>query len=58
VQLDPSSGWPTADATGKTSADGVWVAGNAANPMYTIVESAASGARAAMMLNASWSLAG
>jgi thioredoxin reductase len=57
VELDPSSGWPVADAAGKTSVDGVWVAGNAANPMYPIVESAASGARAAMMLNGLWSLA-
>lgn len=57
VELDPTSGWPVADVAGKTSADGVWVAGNAASPMFAIAESAASGARAAMMLNASWSLA-
>jgi thioredoxin reductase len=57
VDLDPTTGWPTADPAGRTSVDGVWVVGNAASPMYTIVESAASGARAAMMLNASWSLA-
>jgi thioredoxin reductase (NADPH) len=58
VELDPASGWPLADAAGKTAVEGVWVVGNAASPMYTIVESAASGARAAMMLNGLWSLAG
>jgi thioredoxin reductase len=57
VELDPATGWPVADAGGATSVDGVWVAGNAASPMYTIVESAASGARAAMMLNGFWALA-
>ena len=57
VELDPASGWPTADQSGRTSVDGVWVAGNAASPMYTIADSAASGARAAMMLNGAWSLA-
>jgi thioredoxin reductase len=57
VQLDATTGWPVADATGATSAEGVWVAGNAASPMYTIAESAASGARAAMMLNGLWALA-
>lgn len=57
VDLDTSSGWPVADPSGKTSVDGVWVVGNAASPMYTIADSAASGARAAMMLNGTWSLA-
>lgn len=56
VSVDAASGWPVAEPMGKTAVPGVWVAGTAANPMLTLLESAASGARAAMMLNAEWSL--
>lgn len=56
ADLDPATGWPVADAWGRTSVDGLWVAGNAASPMFPIGESAASGARSAMMINAEWVL--
>lgn len=40
-----------ADAMGKTAAPGVWVAGNTANPMLGVLQSAASGTTAAMAIH-------
>jgi thioredoxin reductase len=41
-----------ADATGRTSVPGVWVAGNAANPRAQVITAASEGSAAAMALNA------
>jgi len=45
-------GWVVADAAGRTSVPGVWVAGNAANPRAQVVTAAAEGSAAAIALNA------
>ncbi|WP_199432877.1 NAD(P)/FAD-dependent oxidoreductase [Qaidamihabitans albus] len=41
-----------ADATGLTTVPGVWVAGNLADPAATVLQAAASGAKAAAAINA------
>ncbi len=46
------SGWPEVDFTGKTSVPGVWAVGQAADPMHLVISAAASGARAAAVINA------
>jgi pyruvate/2-oxoglutarate dehydrogenase complex dihydrolipoamide dehydrogenase (E3) component len=45
-------GFIRADATGKTSAAGVWVAGNAANPRAQVNTAAGEGSAAAIAINA------
>jgi thioredoxin reductase len=42
---------PAVDPTGRTSVDGVWVAGNIADPMAQVVTSAAAGLMAGAMIN-------
>ncbi len=44
--------WVIADATGRTSVPGVWVAGNAANPRAQVITAAGEGSAAAIALNA------
>ena len=45
-------GWVRSDATGRTSAPGVWVAGNAVNPRAQVITAAGEGSAAAIALNA------
>jgi thioredoxin reductase len=45
-------GFIRADATGNTSATGVWVAGNAANPRAQVITAAGEGSAAAIAINA------
>jgi len=45
-------GWVIADATGRTSVPGVWVAGNVANPRAQVITAAGEGSAAAIALNA------
>jgi thioredoxin reductase len=45
-------GWPTHDATGRTSVPSVWVAGNAADPRAQAITAAGQGSAAAIALNA------
>ena len=45
-------GWPIADRDGRTSADGVWVAGNVANPRAQVITAAGEGSAAAIAINA------
>lgn len=45
------SGWVVADATGRTSVPGVWVAGNAANPRAQVITAAGEGSAAAIAIN-------
>ncbi|MDQ1670777.1 MAG: hypothetical protein QOE40_2838 [Actinomycetota bacterium] len=44
--------WVVADATGRTSVAGVWVAGNAANARAQVITAAGEGSAAAIALNA------
>lgn len=44
-------GWVTADATGRTSQPGVWVAGNAGNPRAQVITAAGEGSAAAIAIN-------
>jgi thioredoxin reductase len=46
------NGWVVADATGRTSVPGVWVAGNAANPRAQVITAAGEGSAAAIALHA------
>jgi thioredoxin reductase len=46
------NGWVVADATGRTSVPGVWVAGNAANPRAQAITAAGEGTTAAIAINA------
>jgi thioredoxin reductase len=43
---------PATDPTGRTTVDGVWVAGNIADPMAQVITSAAAGLTAGAMINA------
>ena len=45
------NGWVTADATGRTSVPGVWVAGNAVNPRAQVITAAGEGSAAAIAIN-------
>ncbi len=45
-------GWVRADATGRTSVPGVWVAGNVGNPRAQVITAAGEGSTAAIALNA------
>jgi len=49
--LDPG-GFAIVDATGKTSADGVWAAGNVVDPRAQVIRSAGAGSAAAIAINA------
>jgi len=44
-------GWVRADAVGRTTVPGVWVAGNAANPRAQVITAAGEGSAAAIGLN-------
>jgi thioredoxin reductase len=46
------SGFIRADATGRSSVPGVWVAGNASNPRAQVITAAGEGSAAAIALNA------
>jgi thioredoxin reductase len=46
------AGWPIRDATGRTTASGVWVAGNVANPRAQVITAAGEGSAAAIAINA------
>jgi len=45
-------GWAVADATGRTTVPGVWVAGNAVDPRAQVITAAGEGSAAAIALNA------
>jgi thioredoxin reductase len=45
-------GFPVVDATGRTSAFGVWAAGNAADPRAQVITAAGEGSAAAIAINA------
>jgi thioredoxin reductase len=47
----PFGPWTTSDAMGRTSVEGVWVAGNTANPGALVPIAAASGVTAALAIN-------
>ncbi|WP_407360457.1 NAD(P)/FAD-dependent oxidoreductase [Microbacterium sp. LBN7] len=47
----PMGPWTTVDALGRTSVEGVWAVGNAANPAALVPIAAGSGAAAALALN-------
>lgn len=44
-------GWPLVDGTGRTTVDGVWVAGNASNPRAQVITAAGEGSAAAIAIN-------
>lgn len=46
------AGWVTADATGRTTVPGVWVAGNVSNPRAQVITAAGEGSTAAIAINA------
>lgn len=46
------SGWPVSDRDGRSSAPGVWVAGNVANPRAQVITAAGDGSAAAIAINA------
>lgn len=46
-----AAGWPVVDPTGKTSVDGVWAAGNAADPRAQVITAAGQGSAAAIAIN-------
>lgn len=46
------AGFVTADASGRTSTDGVWAAGNVVNPRAQVITAAGTGAAAAIAINA------
>jgi thioredoxin reductase len=46
------NGFVVADATGRTTVPGAWVAGNAANPRAQVITAAGEGSSAAIALNA------
>ncbi|MBF6164724.1 NAD(P)/FAD-dependent oxidoreductase [Streptomyces gardneri] len=45
------NGWVVTDATGRTSAAGVWAAGNVADPAAQVISAAGAGSTAAMAIN-------
>jgi thioredoxin reductase len=51
VEEGPLGTWVAVDAAGRTSVDGVWAAGNVADPMAQVITAAAAGARAAADIN-------
>ena len=46
------NGWVVADGVGRTTIDGIWVAGNAANPRAQVITAAGEGSSAAIAINA------
>ena len=50
-QETPWGPWVWSDPTGKTSVDGLWVAGNSADPAALVPLAAASGVRTALRIN-------
>jgi thioredoxin reductase len=50
-ELD-AAGFATVDNTGRTSADGVWAAGNVVDPRAQVITSAGAGSAAAIAINA------
>lgn len=48
----PAGPWVTSDPSGRTSVEGLWVAGNTANPMALVPMAAGSGTAAAVAINA------
>ena len=49
------AGFVTVDATGRTSAFGVWAAGNVVNPRAQVITSAGAGSAAAIAQTPTWS---
>jgi thioredoxin reductase len=47
-----AAGFPVVDRTGRTSAPGVWAAGNAADPRAQVITAAGAGSAAAIAINA------
>ncbi|WP_187684561.1 NAD(P)/FAD-dependent oxidoreductase [Nocardia wallacei] len=47
-----AEGWVVADASGRTSVPGVWVAGNVADPRAQVITAAGAASAAAMAINA------
>jgi thioredoxin reductase len=47
-----ANGWVVHDPAGRTTAAGVWVAGNAADPRAQVISAAGQGSAAAIALNA------
>ncbi|WP_431904062.1 NAD(P)/FAD-dependent oxidoreductase [Nonomuraea sp. bgisy101] len=47
-----AAGFPVVDATGRTTAVGVWAAGNAVDPRAQVITSAGAGSAAAIAINA------
>jgi thioredoxin reductase len=47
-----AAGFVVVDATGRTSADGVWAAGNATDPRAQVITAAGAGSAAAIAINA------
>ena len=50
-ELD-AAGFAVVDATGRTSVDGVWAAGNVVDPRAQVITSAGAGSAAAIAINA------
>ena len=46
------AGFVTVDASGQTSASGVWAAGNVVDPRFQVITSAGGGSAAAIAMNA------
>jgi thioredoxin reductase len=46
------NGWVSHDPAGRTTVEGVWVAGNAADPRAQVITAAGQGSAAAIALNA------
>ncbi len=46
------TGWPVKDGTGQTTVQGVWIAGNVANPRAQVITAAGEGSSAAIAINA------
>jgi thioredoxin reductase len=51
IETGPSGSWAAVDGAGRTSVDGVWAAGNVADPMAQLITAAAAGAKAAADIN-------
>jgi thioredoxin reductase len=49
-QVD-DAGWPRVDASGQSTAPGVWAAGNAANPRAQVITAAGEGSAVAIAIN-------
>ena len=53
-----NAGFPIVDGSGRTTADGVWAAGNAVDPRLQVITSAGAGSAAAIAINADLVLEG